>query len=66
MSKELYPEKIVGKLIAENKWPFPVTDRTNRTLVFYENIRNGKLKSIQRENRKALRQQKLILPPALL
>lgn len=66
MSKELYPEKIVGKLIAENKWPFPVTDRTNRTLVFYENIRNGKLKSIQRENRKALRQQKLVLPPALL
>lgn len=66
MSKEKYPEKIVSKLILNNKWPFPVTDRNNKTLVFSENIRNGKLKKIQLEHKRALRQQKLILPPALL
>lgn len=66
MSKEKYPEKTVSKLILQNKWPFPVTDRSNKTLVFCENVRNGKLKAVQRENRRILRQQKNILPPALL
>lgn len=66
MTKEQYPEKTIGKLIAQNKWPFPVTDRSNKVLVFNENIRNGKLKTIQRENRKALRRQNQTLPEALL
>lgn len=66
MTKEKYPEKTVSKLILENKWPFPVTDRTNKSLVFSENIRNGKLKAVIRENKRILRQQKTILPPALL
>ena len=66
MSKKKYPEKIVGKLLLQNKWPFPVTDRSNKTLVFCENIRNGKLKAIQRENKRILRQQKNIQIPALL
>lgn len=66
MIKEIYPEKTISKLIVDNKWPFPVTDRNNKRLVLSENIRNGKLKQIQRENRRFLRQQKNVLPPALL
>lgn len=66
MTKDKYPEKTIGKLIAQNKWPFPVTDRSNKALVFNENIRNGKLKLIQKENRKALRRQNQTLPEALL
>lgn len=61
-----YPEKQICNLILKNKWPFPVTDRSNKSLVFCENMRNGKLKETQREIKRELRRQKLILPPALL
>jgi len=66
MTTDKLNEKLISNLIIENKWPFPVTQRNNKRLVFSENVRNGKLKETQRQIKRELRRNKLHLTQALL